>query len=236
MPVTLQFRLRFIFFLTAISSVVAVTLSSSTWFAAVGVGLAMLIGLFALAMRAIRFRRAKQLVLLLFSTGMFWISAVDRSTWYEFCPICRDHRFIVETRLCGIALVTHTGALHEGNQSLMRTDLGKPCAHTFEREHASRIWGFLVAGKPYPHIMPGCVSTHICCFGRDETYYNMPARERIRKLAQENPTIASQLFERIVHKDDFDLMHQLIEAVKSGELDKSTFSQISAVEQPEPAK
>ena len=236
MPVTLQFRLRTIFFLTALSSVVALTLSASTWLAALGVGLAILIGRCALAMRAVRFRIAMQLVLILFSIGMLWINGVDRSIWYEYCPICGDHRFIVETRICGIAIFTNTGMMHEGNQSLMRTDLGKPCAHTFESEHASRVWGLLLVGKPYPRIMPGCASTHICCFGRDEAYYDIPTRKRVQKFAKENPAIASQLFERIVEKDDFDLMHQLIEAGKSDELDDSTFSQISAVEQTDPAK
>jgi hypothetical protein len=220
-----KFTIRTLFFVVTIAAVCSLMVRTSDWLAAMGFGLAALIVSAAAKLRmTIHNRRmchALRCFLFLVASPIAWISIVDGSTWYEWCPNCSDHCFVDELRFCGIPVSSTHYPFHVDDRSRIRSDLGMPCDHVFEREHLVRKWGLLICAKP-------CIGI-TCCLASDPKYDDDVAT-RMQQYANDNPTEAHELYNRIVNEDDFDAMHAFIAKMKKPEQNWSDQMSFSAAE------
>jgi|GEM_PF-2745835 len=181
---------------------------TSDWLAAVGFGLASLILIIAITMptnRYARWIRVLRFLLILIAISIAWFSIVDHSRWYEYCENCDDHRFVDETRICGIPVISKNHPYHINTVSQIRTDLGMPCTHSFQRMHLVRVWGLAICARP--------CSSVTCCLSSGERFYDNAVSQRIRQYAADRPDEARKLYHRIVNLDDFDAMHRFISEI-----------------------
>ncbi len=222
-----KFTLRMLFIVVAICAVCALLVRTSDWIATVGFGLSALIVIVAInftpAFLGTRWNRGIRYLALLAAGVIAWFSIVDYSRSYDWCAQCSDHRFIDELRICGIPAWSMHGDLHIDNVSRLRTDLGMPCEHRFEREHLVRVWGLVCCARP-------CIGI-TCCLSGDPDYYDDHVSLHARQFAAENADDAIKLCKLVVETQDYDAMHAFIAKMKERETKRDDHSRFNAPEQ-----
>lgn len=201
------FSIRELLLVTIIAALCTTMLWTSHWLSAAGFGIAsaVVMGAWRGGTADTRGQRLRRMALILVCSLVGWVSVVDLSSWYEWCHHCTEHRFVHAVRVCGLPLWHARGHNHVGNLARLRSDLGFPCSHQYERQHLVRVWGFVYA-RPAIGIT--------CCLSGNPSYYDDGVSERVRDFACKHPEAARRLCEHIVNQEDYDEMHAFIITMK----------------------
>lgn len=209
--VQLQFSIRAMLMLTAVTSMCALLVHNSHWLAAVGFTIASVLAWSTLQpwpTLSWKGRHAWLRSALFFSAATFaWFSLVDLSYWSQWCPECEEHRIDCGVRVAGFSLWTTRGVTHDNYLSRLRADLGMPCEHKMDCQELIRFWGLIVPGSS------GYCGT--CCFAMEPGYYDDQLSSNIRDFARRDPKAAQAVFDRVVTHRNYDAMHEFIEEMKA---------------------
>jgi len=196
--------------LTAVAAVCALMVRTSDWLAAAGFALAAIVFLVAvnspLAFVGPMMSRGIRALLVLVALTGAWFTVVDRSEWLEGCPGCGETRSIHQYRVCGIPCSSRIVLYKYNHLSRLRSDLGMPCGHEFERQHRVRAWGLVYYARP-------CIGGTWGLAG-DSSYYNEDVSRRVRAFAKDNPEEARELCKHILD-DDYAAMRAFLARIKS---------------------
>lgn len=203
------FSIRTLLLITVVAAICALMIRTSDWVAVLGFAVSA-----ALIMVAVHTFRSTQnratkgvcVVFLVVAAGVGWFAVVDYSYFHEGCTHCGVHHFVSEHRVCGLAVRSLRGPTHDSYLARLRTDVGMPCQHEYERWHLVRAWGLVYCARPRIGIT--------CCLGFDEEYYNERVSQRAQEFARNNPDAARELLEHIQQHEDDDEMHAFIATMK----------------------
>jgi len=152
----------------------------------------------------------RKLVLIAASTALatvVWFLAVDSSWFVENCPTCGYGRDIFQYRILTQPVSERTREYFTPLQ-LIATELGVECRHPkLQHYHKYHLWGLCICGNPR-------ISGTVRLVG-DLSWYDDPARTRIRNLAKTNPSLPGEFAELVMKNRDCELWGSILEQAKA---------------------
>lgn len=203
-----QFSLRWLFVMVSAAAVVALVARLSGGIEAVGTALSL--GLLAACLRCPQFRhiRLARGILVTLSLGALWFAAVDYSVFRERCDQCGLHWWEGRYRIFGQSIWHRKSHDHQVLISQITEDLGTPCLHDLKEWDTRRTWGLIVT-QP--------IFCGTCCLSGSDNWYDESMRQRVRRLAAENPHLGREFHENVLVNHDHLYLRKFISDLKAME-------------------
>lgn len=202
-----QFTLRALFVFLTFSAICTYLARYHGYPEAIGVGIClMLLAIWFLLWRAATAKFARRAAIVA-ACGIFWIVAVDVSTFYSGCEHCGHHWRTCEFRILGYALWKKQYGEHQCEIKEIAEDLGAPCPHKYQRMHLVRLWGVVYYIHPRTSVM--------CCLAV-EPWYDDEMRQRVRSLTRENPELGEEFRRRGLLNNDYTYLNMFVRQLRDG--------------------